>query len=378
MKRLLFINPQSYNNLAIYDTSLLRYMEGYEIHYYCNRKYQCWPLDHVTYHKIFDYSDKKGVCKGLSYVASILGIVCAAARLRPDVVHIQWFRLFEIDAVLVWWLNVLHIPVVHTAHNVLPHIQKKGDKKHYAWFYGHVDKIIVHTRSSKAELLSVFPQIPSDRVEVVAHGLIEPMFASQDIAVRAAELASGLQCADKIVFACMGYQNYYKGIDLVTEVWLSHPELRDNPDVMLLIVGKSEQADLHALAQCRNVYIDDQMVPDIDFEAYLQSVSVMLLPYRRISQSGVLMTAVQRGIPVVVSDVGGLTEPLQVGDVGWNIGAPTVDNLSRILVQLAKNPGAVSAKRKAVGEFDKVRGHYSWQKIAARTASLYQGLQTAE
>ena len=71
-----------------------------------------------------------------------------------------------------------------------------------------------------------------------------------------------------------------------------------------------------------------------------------LLPYRRISQSGVLFTALQLGVPVLVSDVGGLTDPLRYGAVGWSIGEPSVQSLSDAMVYLAEHPTELSNCRK--------------------------------
>ena len=175
-------------------------------------------------------------------------------------------------------------------------------------------------------------------------------------------------------FSPSGYEvrKNYKGADIIVDTWTRTPELRDNPDIMLLMVGEVENADLSQLAPCSNVHIFNQKVSNVDFEAYLQLVSVLLLPYREISQSGVLLTALQRGIPVLVSSSGGLLEPLQIAKVGWEMGEASVVNLQHHLLSLIHSPQEISKVRDDKNAFEMVRQAYSWTEIGSQTQQVYQ------
>lgn len=368
-----YIDPQSYNNLSIYDTSLMDELCDCDIHYYHNVKYQCEPLGGVHYHPVFSYSDKHGVGKAVSYCASILRIAFDVVRYRPKVAHIQWFRVFYIDSILVLLMRLIGVRVVHTAHNVLPHNPAPSDRKHYAWFYRHVDSVIVHTQRSKDQLVSEFG-ISEQKVHVIPHGMLPSSVDNDAVEKRMVELREKMHLDGKLVFASMGYQNYYKGIDIISDVWMGNESLAGNPACQLLVVGKVENADVSLLKACPNVLVMDEMVSDIDFDAFLRLADVALLPYRNISQSGVLLTALQRGVPVVVSDVGGLTEPLRYGEVGWNIGEPNVENLEKTMMKMVSNPEGVTSRRKDVMAFDCVREMFSWSKIGKMTSVLYKSL----
>ena len=119
------------------------------------------------------------------------------------------------------------------------------------------------------------------------------------------------------------------------------------------------------------------MISDIDFQGYLHLSSLLLLPYRRISQSGVLLTAIGAGIPVLVSDVGGLTEPLSYGDVGWNIGAPTEENLARYMLHFVSHRTEIDIKRSNISDFEHLRQVYSWVTIGQRTSEFYMTIAKA-
>ena len=176
-----------------------------------------------------------------------------------------------------------------------------------------------------------------------------------------------------MVFSCLGVQKAYKGTSIVIDTWANNTELNTNPDIHLLIVGRSHGIDYTPIIKFSNVYILDQMISDLDFDAYLHLSSVILLPYIKISQSGLLFSAVNQHIPVLVSDVGGLTEPLSYGNIGWNIGAPTKENLQNHMLELVRRPDVIEEIKNNRKEFDKVREVYSWESIGEKTSRLYSG-----
>jgi D-inositol-3-phosphate glycosyltransferase len=375
MNRLFYIDPQSYNNLSLYDKSLLEHVSDCEIHYFHNVKYQLSPISHVQHHACFSYSDLSGVAKIWSYSLSMMKIVIGAYRLRPKVAHVQWFKFFPVDMLFVTLLHLLHCKVVYTAHNVLPHNPKKRDRFVYGWLYRHADAIIVHTNRSKVELMQLF-DINGKKIQVIHHGMLPSATNPDEVHQRSETLQATLHTKEKIVFASMGYQNSYKGIDLLSQVWTGNPELFNNDHLMLLIVGKVQDVDVNPLRACRNVHVVDELVSDIDFDAYLSLASVVLLPYRNISQSGVLFTALQRNIPVLVSNAGGLTEPLGIAKVGWCMGAATKDNLEKAILDIIQHPDQLNNVADDVSAFNEVKAKYSWKEIGQQTSRLYSRLSS--
>ncbi len=373
MKRIFYIDPQSYNNLAVYDFHLLSAVRGFKAVYFYNTKYQLPEMPCADCRAIFSYSDKRGIGKAASYIRSLLEIAVAAWKMRPSVVHIQWFRLFPADALFIAFLHIIGVKTVFTAHNIVPHNKKKKDVRHYAWYYRHIDAVIVHAECSKKEIEEKF-SVPAGKISVIPHGLLPSSISEKEVIARSEVLSRQLHTAGKLVFSSLGFQNIYKGIDIISDVWCGNEELFCSNSCMLLVAGKVQNADLTRLAQCSNVVIVDRMVPDIDFEAYLHLTSVALLPYREISQSGVLLTALQRGVPVIVSDAGGLTDPLRYAKVGWCIGRASRETLSQTMLQLVGNPALVDAVAQDHEAFSKLREIYSWEHIGGRTAALYSRL----
>ncbi len=169
-----YIDPQSYNNLSVYDFNLLTHV-GAQVVYFHNTKYQLATKPVSDSRAVFNYSDKRGLLKACSYARSMWRIALAARRERPEVVHIQWFRLWLVDALFVKFLRALGVKIVHTAHNILPHNPSKNDVWQYKWYYKNSHAIIVHTQRT-ADEMAVFcgftPQQAASKIHIIPHGLL--------------------------------------------------------------------------------------------------------------------------------------------------------------------------------------------------------------
>lgn len=373
--RVFYIDPQSYNNLSVYDYSLLDNVKGHEVTYFYSDNYQCDHLPGQRQCCAFYYNSKKCVvAKALSYVCSILRILFQVIIKRPDVIHIQWLRLWHLDYLFAWLSQKMGARIVFTAHNILPHTPKPADTPHYRKYYQLVDKIIVHNNRTRNELIE-FAGVPSEKVHVILHGVFPTLVDEGEVqkAMQTIRGRVGIHEND-VVFSCLGIQNKYKGTELVTRLWKETPALRDNPHCHLLLVGRNQNADYTPVEDIDNVFILNEMISDVDFEAYLKLSSVVLLPYLNISQSGLLFSAVNAGVPTLVSDVGGLTEPLLYGKIGWNLHEPTYENLQKAVLFLLDHPEEVAAVRSDKEAFEAVCKVYSWPVIGETTSFLYSSL----
>lgn len=373
-KKLVFIDPQSYNNLATYDRSLLEQFKDYSVDFFGNTLYAEYVPGNVRFSPVFSYSTKSSaVSKAISYIRSLRSIMSRIKKEKPSHVHIQWLRLWEIDYLFLKWLQKRGIKVVFTAHNILPHDSGDKYRNKYLKYYNAVDHIIVHTSVTKRELVDSFG-IPADKISVIRHGILSTTLDDEAISECQKHLSNELGTDNKIVFSSLGFQSLYKGTDNIINAWLSSPLLYDNPTVMLLLAGKNSNVDYSKISQLGNVRIIDRKVSDTEFSALVNLSSVVLLPYRTISQSGLLLTALSQNKPVIVSDAGGLSEPLAIANVGWNIGKSSVDGLGDLMVRLSKHPEEIRSIADDSKRFEAIKDAYSWTRIASETERVYDHL----
>ena len=86
------------------------------------------------------------------------------------------------------------------------------------------------------------------------------------------------------------------------------------------------------------------------------------------------MTVMTDHIPVLVTDTGGMTEPLTIGNIGWKIQPSDEQALRDMLEHLVANPAEIQAVRDNLDAWNKVCSHYDWNNINRQTQRLYESL----
>lgn len=369
-----YIDPQSYSNLSRYDSGVLQNMPENSVVFYGSSLWDASPLRNTGMNLVFNYNKYRNpAIKGFSYLSSVFKIAHDIIKDRPKVVHIQWLRLFPIDWLFLKFLKSRGIKVIFTAHNILPHDSGTKFESEYRRYYQTVDRIIVHSPKTKDELIDMFG-IDADKINVIPHGPLDIYNNEDGVRQRTDQLRRQYSLDGKIVFCSLGIQSPYKGTDLLIDAWLGSPELKDNPSCHLFIVGRNDGIDYSKIKAVDNVTVLDERVSDLDFTSFLRLSSVALFPYRTISQSGALFTAIQNRTPVLVSDAGGLSDPLSYAKVGWCLGHASAVNIAKWLCNLVENPDELHSVQKDTDAFDTVNRIYSWDHISDMTLDLYNSL----
>ena len=371
MKKLVYVDPQSYSNLSMYDYSLLKGMKEHKIIYCCNKQYDGPSLENVEFRPIFSYrKDMNPLVKIISYLFSVLKLVAILKFVRPDVLHIQWWKQWNLDYFFLSIYKKFASQIVFTAHNLVPHNSGESMKTKCMKYYDKVDKIIVHDNNSKNELIKDF-HVKEDKIAVIAHGILEFNVNKDEVISIMDDISAKYSLKDKLVFASMGGQSPYKGTDLICDAYLNSEFLKNNDNVFIIIAGKGNIATPERFEVYNNVWIANYSLSDSEFQAIMRLTDVMLLPYRKISQSGVLLTTIQNQIPFAVTPMGGLPEPLEFAPVGWIITSPMVDSVRVCMEGLAKDKVKTKAVKADQRKWDLVKEKYNWAKISLQTEKFY-------
>lgn len=238
----------------------------------------------------------------------------------PDVIHFHWVPLPIVDRQFLERLRKI-APLVLTVHDTVPFHGAPS-----SWFQmvglsstlQRFDHYIVHTHYSK-EVLVRQKALPEHRVTVVPHGVFTYY----------CELVSGLgtseqvhQLARKKKVLFFGVLRPNKGVDILLKAFTHLPELVAK-DTVLQIVGYPKMPVEPLQTLTRRLGIEDcvfwdlRFVEEKDAALYFAQADVVVIPYRLIDQSGVLMAALAFGKPIVASRVGGFTEIITDGLHGF-------------------------------------------------------------
>ena len=362
MKKLVYVNPQSYRNLSLYDYSLLKGIENYKVIYCCNKQYDGPELVNIVYLPIFSYRQNMNlIVKIVSYFYSLLKLVSILKTERPDVLHIQWWKQWNLDYLFLALYKKYAKQIVFTAHNLVPHDSKKSMR----------NKCIKYYKNSKNELIKDFG-IEEKKIGIIAHGILKFTVDEREVESVMNAYRKKYQLKSKLVFATMGGQSPYKGTDLICNAFASSDYLQNNKDLFLIIAGKGNIATQEFADRFNNVLVADYELSNSEFQAIMRLADVLLLPYRRISQSGVLLTAIQNQIPFAVTPIGGLTEPFEIAHIGWIITSATVDSVKECMESLAYDIGSTKAVKYNQRNWNLVKDKYDWNNISHQTEEFYE------
>jgi glycosyltransferase involved in cell wall biosynthesis len=268
-----------------------------------------------------------------------LGVAAALARMRADVLHLQWLALPQVDVRVRF-----RSPTVFTAHDLLP---RRTAEKRELWtrLLGRFDRVVVHTERGREALRELG---------------VEPVVISHPVYPSAAVRADNGQ-----TLLALGVIRPYKGLPDAIEV------VRRLPDARLLVAGDPAMPLGELRDAPRTEWRLGYLTP-AELDRALSEATVAIFPYRaELDQSGALLRALGAGVPAVVYDVGGLAEPITRYGAGRVVPAGDVEALTEAARELLADPEALARARAGA---ERARAELTWDAAAERHAALYREL----
>ena len=147
------------------------------------------------------------------------------------------------------------------------------------------------------------------------------------------------------------------------------------PDYPLDVVGSPrmpieplrERAAVLGVAE--RISWDLRFVPDSEVPAVFAQARVIALPYRWIEGSGILATALARGVPPVVTAVGTFPELCREYDLGAPV--PPGDPAA-LALELVRALTDVGGRERAIAGMERARSELAWERPARMTLELYE------
>ena len=305
-------------------------------------------------------------------VFDAISLAAFARRLRPDVIHVHSTNSSAL--LFVALLRLVGAPVVTTAHVVTPHERRPFRDALFRRVHRLSRLVVAHSDFDRQRLLEEISLEP-ERVVVIPHG--EYGFFNPDggpLARDSARQSLGLD-EDHEVVLFFGYIREYKGLDILLEAWPEVVEAR--PRARLVVAGDAgrlSQARRHELsswAERIGAIHRFEYIPFTEVSRYFAAADVLAMPYRHISQSGVLYLALSLGVPVVATTVGALPGTLRDGDSARLIPPDSPTALARALCDVLGD-GELRARLAQGGR--RIAEQHTWPSIAARTESALAAL----
>ena len=386
--KIIIQDPWGIRGLGVYDYSLCDalYKKDINLTLVTNCYYEYDKLTNFKVFKIFfKYSENirpkffRKVIRGVEYCFNMVNLLKIYSKESPDIIHIQWLLFYQFD---YFWLRILryrlrlkNIKIVLTAHNVLPHVNGYKCKNILEKIYSQFDGIIVHSEVMKSQMFEVFgTKTKGWSICVIPHGTGDKLFEKID-----KDILNNYR--DKINlsknkgynFLFAGVINKNKGLDVLLEAWGKH--ISKYTKDKLYIIGKPNynmSNELEVIEKYHSSIISSlEYKSDEELLAYYLECDFVVLPYKEASQSGVLLTALALGKPVIVTKVGGLPEVVEAVQGGYIVNPndsfllSKAINKSSSLSELDLFEWGKNIRRKTLKK-------YSWEDIANQTINYYK------
>jgi glycosyltransferase involved in cell wall biosynthesis len=309
-------------------------------------------------------------------IADACVVAVLARRLRPDVIHLHCTNQIALAYLIL--LRQTGVPVVVTAHVVTPHERSRFQDAVHRRIHQASPTIIAHSEFDRKRLIGEFEVEPA-RVLVIPHGEYGFFARGGDPPDRqSARQSLGLEPQHETALF-FGYIREYKGLDVLLDAWPA--VVRARPNARLVVAGDPVQLEparrdeLRAAAERVGAIHHFGYVPFAEVTRYFAAADVLVLPYRHISQSGVLFMALSLGLPVIATRVGPLPDLLRDGDSALLVPPESPDALAEAVARALADPAL--RQRLAEGGL-RVAADHTWPAIAAQTEAALARLVASE
>lgn len=306
----------------------------------------------------------------LRFVKCLISTLSDAKKNGLSIAHYHFFHYTLLEEYCVKIARVYGFKVVVTAHDVESFGGNRNTRKAYK-ILAYADKVIAHNKVSKQELVDRILLQPS-LISVVPHGnYLDSIEALPE--KNYARKGMGISENDKVILF-FGQIKKVKGLDILLSAL---PEvITKYKDLKLVIAGRVWREDFADYVNIINKYgIEDSVIAhiryikDSEVASYYQAADLVVLPYRRIYQSGVLLMAMSYRKPVLTSDIPGMIEIVSDGKNGFVFRSGNVGSLSSKMIDILSDDEALER----VGEagYQTVLKEHGWERIGQMTCELY-------
>lgn len=291
--------------------------------------------------------------------------------MNPDYVIIRYWLPFMAPALGMIAKLVkknTHIKVIAITDNVIPHEKRPGDRQLTGFFFKQCDAFVAMSNSVLEDLKSFTDS---------THTLFSPhpvySIFGEKISKEEAKRKLNLDAGENYILF-FGFIRDYKGLDLLLEAF-SDFRLR-KLNLKLIVAGEFyedsskylQYIQQHDLGE--HVILRTSYIPKEEVKNYFCASDLVVQPYKSATQSGITQIAYHFEKPMLVTDVGGLSEIVPHQRVGY-VTPKDPRAIASAILDFYENRREEEFS-KNVSE-DKIK--FTWESFVGGVQKLFQDLQ---
>lgn len=225
-----------------------------------------------------------------------------------------------------------------------------------------LSKVVVHNTYSKRLILKNVPHLEENKIIIARHGNFHLNIDSKMNRTKAAEYL-GLDANFHYVLF-FGQIKIVKGLDLLLEAFP-----KNIPNLKLIVAGRPWKDDFSTYQKIIDRRgLQSQFVPMIRFIEESERLALfslsefIVLPYRKIFQSGVLLHAMNHQLSVLASDLEVNVDNLNQGEGGFLFKNGDVKSLQNAILHVLESKNERVEKARLA--YDYISKEYDWRTIS--------------
>ena len=331
----------------------------------------------VFAYRIYFYKQK------IRNVFSLIKIAYRILNQKLEIVHVQYTPPICGPLITPFLYSLKFFSsakIIITAHEkpegYLRHIKNKNIKFCFILYEKSIfrlaDRVLVHTTEHRKELINRY-KLKKEKIEIIPHGINEEMGVT-DFQIHKIKKKYNIE---KEVLTFFGAIRPNKGVEYLILAFSEVIKKRKN--LILLIAGSAPKIWSEYLENLKNLTIDLDIEDHVRFTGFVEDKyipvilkisKIVILPYVRITQSGVLYREIiPYSKPVIVSDVGGIAETVRKYRIGVVVPPKDVESLCTAILDLLTDKGKIKMYENNVS---KIKNKFAWNNVAKLHIEIYQ------
>jgi D-inositol-3-phosphate glycosyltransferase len=316
-----------------------------------------------TYHTFGNLWKKMKVLRIILLLKGYLMSFLIAKKSKVQVVHLHFFNFTIQNLILIFFTKFFPFKTIVTIHDVFSFFNMSNRISEYC-ILKWVDGIIVHNQASFNDLKSKHSHL--SKITIIPHGNYLPFIK---------KIEKPKIISQKLEILFFGQIKEVKGLEILLKALKI--AVAKNKKIHLTIAGKPSRTNFKKYTELidelcleDNVTAFLRYIDDSEIETLYKNSDLIVLPYKMISQSGVLLLSMSYGLPVLTSDLPAFTEIISDNNTGFIFESENPESLANKLIEIYDNKDLLY--KVTLNSNILIHEEFDWQLIGKKTKNFYQ------
>ncbi|WP_460059953.1 glycosyltransferase family 4 protein [Pseudomonas sp. H2_H09] len=332
--------------------------------------------NNFTINKFFKgvYGQSNKFLRFARFIVALLRSIVDIKKKGGKTCHLHFFQYALLELITCRLLRLSRIKIIATIHDVESFAGASLTRTHAAILRAPRE-FIVHNEFSRRELQGVLAaQGLKTNITVIPHGNYLPFVKRREGVISRRRLALP---EDKKIILFFGQIKKVKGLDVLLNAM--RIVAKREPQAVLLIAGKVWKDSFQgyeSLIKSNN--ISDVVIPHIryikdeDVDFYYSAADIVVLPYKKIYQSGVLLMAMSYGCITVSSRLPPMVEVVDENENGFLF---ETDNPHDLAQQIINALGSSTARHISQRARTTMVEKHDWSLVARQHIKVFENYE---